>query len=96
MANDLFDAYLEKNNYYRFEGESGVRDVEAIAKAIGDYDSMTEFLADNPAACELLVQFIGKGTNTCPEWKERLAGLAEVEDEDEDEDGNYDAEDDAA
>lgn len=81
-VDEKFQAYLNQNNFYRFEGESGVRNIETIARDIGGYDDIREFLADNPAACEGLVQFIQEWTSSNNEWQEALDGLVE-ESEDE-------------
>ena len=91
-CNDKFDAYLDQNAFYHFEGPSGVRRVETIVQDIGGYSDICEFLADNPAACDAIVQFVRAWLPRDPEWKNKLESLVEnvpgEDDEDEDEDSS--------
>jgi hypothetical protein len=72
---DLFEQYLDKNRFYSFEGERGVRNITQIVKEISGYDSLGKFLADNPAACEAIVEHIRDYLPTVPEWREDLIAL---------------------
>lgn len=81
---EKFQAYLNQKGFHNFDGDRGVRRIENIAQDIGGYDSITEFLADNPAACEGLVEFIKEWIPRNSEWEDsltKLVGYANLEDE---------------
>lgn len=80
---ELFDNYLEQEfgASFRTEGTEGVRNLEQLCEGIGYSQGqfvgrhyIANFLADNPGAVELLVEFIRDGVcdqyNT--EWQESL------------------------
>lgn len=80
---DLFELYIEKEfrGNFRTEGTSGVRNLEQLCEGIGYSEGqfigqhyIANFLADNPAAVEMLFEFIRDGVcdqyNT--EWQESL------------------------
>ncbi len=79
-ANELFDNYLEENfNRHRYEGTVGVRNLEQLFNDLGysegqfvGHHYIANFLADNPAAIELLVEFVAERIGTSPEWQESL------------------------
>lgn len=72
---ELFQQYLDKNKFWHFEGERGVRHVTQIVSDIGGYRSLDDFLVDNPAACEALVEFVREFLQRTPEWREDLIAL---------------------
>lgn len=82
---EKFQRYLDSKKFYNFEGESGVRKVEVIAKEIGGYDDIQDFLADNSAACEALVEFIREHADRNIEWKENLDNMIEDDEPEDDE-----------
>jgi hypothetical protein len=76
---ELFDAYIEQNRMWHFEGHRGVQRLEKIVDEVCDYGSLTEFLADNPGAMEAVVNWIREAN--CLEWRQNLEELvAEEED----------------
>lgn len=79
---ELFDAYIEQNRMWHFEGNQGVRRLEKVVREVCDYGDLQQFLADNSGAVEAVVNWIREAN--CPEWKENLEELMEVEVEEED------------
>ena len=77
-----FQRYLSERNFHNFEGYRGVQRLETIMREIGDYENMTEFLADNSGACEEIVKFIEEWTARNTEWKDNLDSLVELDEED--------------
>ena len=73
-ADELLQNYIDVE-HLRFEGESGVRDLEQLVGVIG-YPSLEEFLADNPGACEAIISFIEewvpKTVNHHDSWYDKL------------------------
>ena len=93
---DLFESYLDQEfgASFRTEGTEGVHNLEQLCEGIGYGEGqfvgrhyIANFLADNPGAVELLVEFIRDGVcdqyNT--EWRESL-NLEDYRNDDEDED----------
>ena len=79
----LFDAYIEErfDGRFRTEGCTGVRNLEKICKDLGYAQGefvgqhyIANFLADNPAAIEMLFEFIRDGACGFPhgDWAEAL------------------------
>jgi len=76
----------------RFEGDTGVENLNKVAKAIGykehgfAYGSPLEvFLSDNPGACDAIIEWMGE--QNVEEWEYSLESelsMPEREDEDED------------
>lgn len=102
---DLFDDYIKKEfrGWFRGEGTSGVRDLEKLCEDIGYGEGqfvgrhyIANFLADNPAAIELLFEFIRDGVCNPrqTEWAESLNLESYQEDEDTDEYNEFVIEDD--
>jgi hypothetical protein len=62
---DLIEEYKAVNHLYRFEGDTGVANLNKICKAIGykghqfKYGSPVEsFLSDNPGAIEAILEWM--------------------------------------
>ena len=78
---DLFDAYLEQNNMWHFEGPRGVSRLTKIACEVcgyGSYNTLEMFLEDNPGAIEAVVAWIREQNND--EWAENLRELVDTSD----------------
>lgn len=73
--NDLFDRYLDAFDLYRFEGESGVRNLEKIVSDVGGYRDIYQFLADNSGAVNGIVEFIAEWTERNSDWQANLESL---------------------
>lgn len=71
---ELIDAWMEKNNAWRTEGQRGVDNIEKLIRALG-YRNMDGFLEDNPGAIESLFNWIKE--QNVSEWKEALAEFDE-------------------
>jgi hypothetical protein len=74
-----FQRYLDDNKLWHFEGEQGVRRLERIAREVGGYGDLREFLTDNPGACESLVDFVREHVPRVPEWAAAVDALTEDE-----------------
>lgn len=90
-GSEIVDKYLQDNNIYHFEGDSGVENLEKLVEALGYKDTgfrfgtpVEAFLSDNPGAQELIVEFIREWTDKNDEWKESLSTEKDENDEDED------------
>lgn len=78
---ELLDEYTGKVGINHLEGESGVRNLEYIAEAIGYRQGIMEMLVDNPGMIEVMVEWL-RGQDV-PEWSERLADTLKQMDEQE-------------
>jgi hypothetical protein len=67
---ELIDKWQDMNRYYHFEGERGVRALEALTKAIGYRGGLHEFLADNSGAITAIFEWIKELGSS--EWIEAL------------------------
>lgn len=78
---ELFDAYIEQNNMWHFEGQRGVRHLNKIVQEVcgyGGYGNTVElFLEDNPGAVEAMVNWIREAR--CLDWQQNLEELVEQE-----------------
>jgi hypothetical protein len=90
MLEDLLDSYIRAKGL-SFEGTTGVRNLETIAKTLGYNESgfrygtpIESFLSDNPGAIEAIVEWIGK--QNVPEWQITLEEEVAPEEEEEEED----------
>lgn len=95
--NDLYEEWTRQEKIYRWEGETGVANLEKLAKAIGYEGSVfrfgspiESFLCDNPGAIEALIEWIVEQGEKSPEWRERLESELEEESEEEGDDGDFD------
>jgi len=75
-GSELLDKYIEQQNMYHFEGDTGVRNLEQVMSILG-YGGIYEFLADNPGAQSGIIEWISEWADRNSEWKEAL--LAEVD-----------------
>lgn len=82
---EILDRYMQENQLYHFEGESGVEKFKGLLSDLGYDDDRFRngilglFLADNPEAIECLLEWIGKAN--IQEWRESLSSHLEEEDE---------------
>jgi len=84
---DQLQAYLDANKFYHFEGDRGVERLETVLKDVcgyGHWNTLHNFLADNPGAIEAIVQWIGE--QRVPEWKDNLEEMGHTDGEEWDED----------
>lgn len=77
---EALQKYMEMNRMYHLEGGSGVDSMKQIMREVCGYtsgwsDTMERFFADNPAAVQAIVEWIGDQNN--PEWTSNLAALVE-------------------
>ena len=85
---DNFDIYLDQNRMWNFEGPSGVDKLKKVIRDVCGYrdhfqGSLEEFLADNPGAVDMIVEWIRNHINFVEEWQENLADQTEFDDEEE-------------
>lgn len=88
---ETLSAYIEHKKFYRFEGDSGLKNLEVFLKDLGYPDHqwkfgspIESFLSDNSGACQALIEWIE--LQNIPEWKENLeACLPEKENEEQEE-----------
>jgi hypothetical protein len=78
MSKQLND-YLELNNTYSFESDSGVRRFKKLIQEVCGYGSLEEFLADNPGAINSLVEFIDEWVPRNDEWQNNITNLTTFE-----------------
>lgn len=69
---DIFEKIekLSTQKNYNFEGFDGVDNLETFLEIVGNYNSIPEFLADNPGAIEALIEWIGD--HITPEQEARI------------------------
>jgi len=99
----LFEAYIaeEFRGYFRTEGTNGVRNLERLCADLGygkgefiGQHYIANFLADNPAAIELLFDYIREGVcKPRSQWADAL-DLQSFDKEDADEYNEFIVEDD--
>ena len=73
-AKNIVDQYQDIKETWHYESYSGVRSLEELVADLG-YENMTEFLADNPGACEAIVGFIREWAERNSDWKNNLAAI---------------------
>lgn len=80
---ELLDQW--ENTYGRYEGDSGVRNLEQLCTALDPdhYKDLEDFLADNPGACDAMVDWIINELDTTKHWKENLIETFELKKEEE-------------
>lgn len=81
----LLQKYLDDNKMYSFEGERGIKHMEKIIHEVCGYSRdwgglLNNFFADNPAACQAVVEWIGSQNNI--DWQHNLEDLTGPEAED--------------
>jgi hypothetical protein len=82
-ASNMMERYLDLSRMWFFEGHSGVAKLEKILHEVCDYEDITEFLADNPAACTALVDFVKEWVPRNSEWEANLEAELELLERDE-------------
>lgn len=80
---DLFDAYLEQNNMWHFEGPRGVSRLTKITREVCGYNdswgnNLETFFQDNPGAIEAVVCWIREQNND--EWAQNLREVVDTSD----------------
>jgi hypothetical protein len=83
---EKFDQYID-DKIHCFKGHRGVTNLEKVVSCVGGYNSIHEFLEDNPGAIEAMIEWI-RNTRS-PEWESNLTkmgykGYDEEDDESED------------
>lgn len=81
----MFDKYMSDNHLWNMEGESGVRKFERVVREIGGYRDLQAFLADNPGALTVMMEFVQEWIPRNEEWQDRLVDLVPAPDDEEDE-----------
>lgn len=78
-STELLDIWCQQNRCYRFEGESGLDNLTKLVEVLGYKEhgfrhgsAIEVFLADNPGACDAIVEFITEWVDRAPEWRENL------------------------
>lgn len=75
---ELLSKWEDKKNINRYEGNSGVRNLEDLIRVLNlDYRSIVTFLEDNSGAIGAIRDWIEEWIDQVPEWKESLQ--AEIE-----------------
>lgn len=71
---ELLGEWQDAHKMYRFEGDSGVRHLRELCEALDpeNYRDMDDFLADNPGACDAIVEFICEWLDRNKSWKDNL------------------------
>ena len=80
-GHEAIQKWQEHNNVYHFE--MNTRNLEKLVATLG-YESVEDFLSDNPGAQQAVVEFISDWADRIPEWKESL--LNDISDDDDDDD----------
>lgn len=90
---ETLERFLREKKIHRFEGDSGLKNLETLFSALGytehgfRFGNLIEvFLSDNPGACDAIVEWIRDQNN--PEWHECLT--KEIDDEEYEPDGDGD------
>lgn len=89
-GSELLERWQDQNKAWHFEGEGGMKKLEALVEVLGYRDTgfrygtpIEAFLCDNPGACEKIVEFISEWADRNSEWRESLADATQTEDEEE-------------
>jgi len=76
---EIFSKFIDDRHLYGTEGETGVRNLNTIAEALGYEESgfkygtsLEQFLADNSGCVEAIHRWIEEWIDRVPEWKEML------------------------
>jgi len=76
---EIMDRFTENEQFSSFESEHGIEQLNKIAKALGYKEegfkygsSLEQFLRDNPACQQLIVDWITEWLNKDKNWKEAL------------------------
>jgi hypothetical protein len=85
---DTLQRYLDDNKMHSFEGSSGVTKMEKVMSDVCGYTHswggiMQNFFADNPGACQAVVEWIGTQCERGGDWKDNLESLVGPEEDDE-------------
>jgi len=75
---EVLDMFMTLENIYHFEGRAGVNNFSKICKALG-YDSVDDFLEDNPGALNAIVEWISG--QEVEDWKEKLLSITKDNEE---------------
>ena len=81
---NVVDTYMD-NNFFRMEGEAGVRNLEQMCEVLGYGQgymrgrAIEEMLADNPGAVEAVANFLAEQAVRNTEWNSALADVLEDE-----------------
>jgi hypothetical protein len=68
----LLYGWMEANRATRFEGSTGVRNLENLVRTLG-YNDINDFLTDNSGAIEAIIEFIKSWVDRNEEWANALA-----------------------
>lgn len=82
---ELLQRYLDDNKIYSLEGERGLKGLTKVFTEVCGYDDkfggvLRNFFADNPGACQAVIDWIGTTQNI--DWKQHLEDLVGAEEED--------------
>lgn len=81
---EKFDQFLDASKFYNFEGLRGVNNFETVVEFICGYQTIHEFLEDNPGAIDAMVDWIRN--RKCPEWEDKLTRMGYTDYDEEDQD----------
>ena len=88
---ELVDKFIEENQIYSFEGDSGISNLNKICSALGYKESgfrygssLETFLSDNSGACDAIVDWIRDNISGIQEWVDSIESYisSDVEDDD--------------
>jgi hypothetical protein len=75
---EALQQFMLQERMFSFEGDRGVKNLTRIVEVLGYGKgfmrgrALEEFLADNPAAIEAVVEFIGEWSERNSEWNDAL------------------------
>ena len=85
---ELFDKFIDQENLWNLEGESGLGSLNKICDSIGYKESgykygtsLETFLLDNPGCNEVILEWIKDHMDNCNEWEDSVARLINTDDE---------------
>ena len=86
---EIREKWEEQNKIHRYEGTTGVKNLEKLLGAIGysegNYlgrgNELINFLSDNSGAIEAILEWIDTAGEHVPEWKESLSEELDLEEE---------------
>lgn len=81
---ELIDEFCQQEKIYRFEGESGLQNINKVCEALGYRatgfrfgTNLEVFLTDNPGAVEAILEWINEQNDS--EWRNNIESELESE-----------------
>lgn len=77
MDQEILYSYMDSKEMYRWDGPRGLENLKTLVRDLGDYESVEDFLIDNPGAIEHIVDWIT--LTQAVDWEESLKYATETQ-----------------